>query len=191
MASRSNYSDAKTRAIAHLMNCMPNTVKKNRKKNVPIIKLLDFFSPQFLNKFYDGYDLTASDYYDSIANERYTQNFLKKIPDDKQRRKFQDAFYSDQKYNALHLIRFAFYFVKNDININDQFNRDQICMLIYTKIAEQKATLPMLTEQEYHYALKNGFLTLKEIVKDSFRIWYIEMIDSMIGIDKKLLTWMK
>lgn len=191
MSSRLKKTDAKTRAIARLMNCLPSTVENNRKKNVPIVKLLDFFSPQFLNKFCDGYDSSASDYYDSIVNERNSQTLLKKNPDEKQRKKMQDAFYSDLKYNALHMIRYAFDVVEKDPQINDQFNRDQICMLVYTKIAEQKASLPMLDEQEYYHALTNGFGSLKEIIGDSFRIWYIEMIDSMIGIDKKLVKWMK
>lgn len=191
MSSRLKKVDAKTRAIARFMNCLPSTVENNRKKNVPIVKLLDFFSPYFIHKFCNGDNLSSSDFDESIVSEKNTLKYSAKIPDEQKRKKVKDVFYADQKYNALHQIRSAFDFVEKDTKINDQFNRNQVCMFIYTKIAEQKATLPMLNEQEYHYALKNGFGTLKEIVEDCFRIWYIEMIDSMIGTDKKLTKWMK
>lgn len=190
MASRLKKTDAKTRAIARLMNCLPGTVENNRKKNVPVVKLLDFFSPEFLNKFCDGYDLKASDFSDSIESERSTQKYTASIPDKKKSQKIKDAFYSDQKHNALHQIRSAFDFVEKDPKIDNQFNRDQICMFIYTKIAEQKP-IAMLDEKEYFHALEHGFASLETIIVDILRLWYIKKIDSIIGSDKKLTKWMK
>ncbi|MDP3265801.1 MAG: hypothetical protein Q8M39_03120 [Sulfuricurvum sp.] len=190
MSSRSIEVDFKTRMIARILDCLPKTVKKYRSQKVPIVALLDNFTPYLLEKFCNGNELRSDDFFSSAVDEKNTQKIVAGIKEKKQRKDVQRTIYADKITNFSLLIRSAITKVKEDEKQFGPFSRDKICMLTYILIAEKKGLLG-LTSEEITYIDTHGFESLKNLTEDDLRIWYIDMINKTITLEGTQKRWMK